>query len=291
MNIKHLFLLIATTLLALSCTRTPVEPLKPLVAVSIPPQKYFVEKIAGDLVDVLVMIPPGSSPHVYEPRPVQMASLSNAKAYFAIGVEFEKAWLERLAKTSPAMMIVHTDRGIAKQPLQEHPGEEAPSAHDHEGLDPHIWLSPELVKHQAANMEHALSAAFPSHAATFRRNDSLFLLEIAALQDSIRAILRSQTPGRPFMVFHPSWGYFAREFNLQQIAIEVEGKEPSPSELGAIFDCAKRFGITTIYVQPQFSKRSAEVIAQQIGAHLEIADPLAMDWRENLLRCAHALQK
>jgi zinc transport system substrate-binding protein len=291
MNIKHLLLLIATTLPALTCSKTPVEPFKPLVAVSIPPQKYFVEKIAGDLVDVLVMIPPGSSPHTYEPKPVQMAALSRAKAYFTIGVEFEKAWLERLAKTAPAMMIVHTDSGIAKQPMQEGPGSEAQSAHDHEGLDPHIWLAPELVKQQAEIITRALARMDPVHAAVFNRNDSLFNLEIASLQDSIGKILAKRKPGEPFMVFHPSWGYFAREFHLQQIAIEVEGKEPSPSELGAIFDLARRFRITTIYVQPQFSKRSAEVIAQQIGAHIEIADPLAEDWRANILRCAHALQQ
>jgi zinc transport system substrate-binding protein len=289
MNCKNPLLLIVAMLSALSCSKTSLEPLKPLIVVSIPPQKFFVQKIAGDLVDVLVMIPPGSSPHTYEPKPVQMAALSKAKAYFAIGVEFEKAWLERLAKTSPSMMIVHTDSGIAKQPMQEGPGREAQSAHDHEGLDPHIWLAPELVKQQAAIITQALSRLFPSHEADFRRNDSLFAIDITLLQDSVRLILSARTPVRSFMVFHPSWGYFAREFHLRQIDIEVEGKEPSPSELGTIFDSAKRFGITTIYIQPQFSKRSAEVIARQIGAHLEIADPLAFDWRENLLRCAHAL--
>jgi zinc transport system substrate-binding protein len=268
MNAIHHIVATAIIFLALSCFRTPVEPLKPLVAVSIPPQKYFVEKIAGDLVDVLVLIPPGSSPHVYEPKPVQMASLSRAKAYFAIGVEFEKAWLERLAKTSPSMLIVHTDSGIAKQPMQEIPGIEAQSAHGHEGLDPHIWLAPELVKQQTKTITRALARMDPLHASVFNRNDSLFNLEIASLQDSINRILIKRKLDGPFMVFHPSWEYFAREFHLQQVAIEVEGKEPNPSELGAIFDCARRFGITTIYVQPQFSKRSAEVIAQQIMAHI-----------------------
>jgi zinc transport system substrate-binding protein len=287
----HTFLLLPLCLLAYSCSRTEVKPSKPLVTVSIPPQKYFVEKIAGDLVDVLVMIPPGSSPHSYEPKPQQMAALSRSRLYCAIGVEFEKAWLDRLTKNVPGMTVISTDSGIAKIPIADAPGAEAHQGNDHSGLDPHIWLSPELVKHQAALITQALSELVPAHKETFRRNDSLFTLELVALQDSIRHILSDRTPGFPFMVFHPSWGYFAREFNLKQIAIEVDGKEPSPAELKTIFDFAGRMGITTIYAQPQFSRRGVEIISREIGARVVIADPLSAEWETNLIACARVLTR
>jgi zinc transport system substrate-binding protein len=283
---NRLILFIAVSALFLTCSRQPAGTAGPLVAVSIPPQKFFVDKIAGGLVDVLVMIPPGASPHSYEPKPAQMAALSSARAYFAIGVEFEKAWLGKLAGIAPGMTIIHTDSGIAKLPMEE--GTEHDSAH-HEGSDPHIWLSPELVKRQAATIAQALATLFPAHAATFRHRDSLFTSEIGALQDSIRLLLSARKSGQPFLVFHPSWGYFAKEFGLMQIAIEVEGKEPSPAELGAIFDLARRTNVTTIYVQPQFSRRSAEIIAGEIGARVVVADPLAESWHDNLIACARAL--
>jgi zinc transport system substrate-binding protein len=171
-----------------------------------------------------------------------------------------------------------------------HPGNEGQGAQG--SLDPHIWLSPELVKQQAATMTRALSKIDPAHAGLFAKNDSLFSLELSALQDTIRRILskRKQDQGMPFLVFHPAWGYFAHEFGLRQVSIEVQGKEPNPRELGAILTMARKNGIKTIYVQPQFSRRTAQIIAAQIGAQVVIADPLALDWETNLLQCARALE-
>jgi zinc transport system substrate-binding protein len=287
MKKTHLSPLIFLSLsLLLSCGKSPTDSVKPVVAVSIPPQKYFVEKIAGDLVDVLVMVPPGASPHTYEPKPSQMAILSKAKVYFAIGIALEKAWIGLLAKTCPAMTIVHTDSGIQKIAFHD------PDARENgEGLDPHIWLSPELVKQQAAAITDALCRMDTLHASLFRKNDSLFMVHIDTLQQDIRRTLSSLTSNRRFMVFHPAWGYFAQEFGLVQIAIEVEGKEPSPAELGRVFDIAKKDSIKTIYVQPQLSKRSAQIIAAEIGAHVAVADDLAEEWAANLLRCAEAIGK
>jgi zinc transport system substrate-binding protein len=281
----------------LLCGKAPDRVSKPIVAVSIPPQRYFVEKIAGDLVDVLVMVPPGSSPHTYEPKPAQMAALSKAALYFTIGIEFEKAWVGRLAATNPHPAIVPTDSGIAKIPLS---GEPAPgttpagAGYDgrrHQGLDPHIWLSPELVKQQAAIITAALCRTDPPHTAFFRHNDSLFVREISRLQDTVRHLLSGRKGGEPFMVFHPAWGYFAKEFGLREVAIEVEGKEPSPREMVEITDLARREGVKTIYVQPQFSRRSAEIIAREIGARVAVADDLAQSWEENLVHFAASLEQ
>lgn len=293
---KFFSIIIPLSALLLFCGKPVTDAAKPIIAVSIPPQKFFVEKIAGDLFEIMVMMPPGSSPHTYEPKPSQMASLSKAKLYLSIGVEFEKAWLGRLSRSYPQMAIVATDSGIPKMAMQD--GLEGssnvgatPHGHETHGtLDPHIWLSPELVKQQAATMTSALCRIDPAHAALFNKNDSLFNLELSLLQDTIRQLCARRKQSGPFLVFHPSWGYFAYEFGLRQVSIEVQGKEPNPRELGAILTLARKSGIKAIYVQPQFSRRIAQIIATQIGAQVVIADPLALDWETNLLQCARALE-
>jgi zinc transport system substrate-binding protein len=283
--------------LFLFCGKGP-EPLsRPIIAVSIAPQKFFVEKIAGNLFDIMVMLPPGASPHTFEPKPSQMAALSKATLYLSIGVEFEKAWLDRIAESCPKMVIAATDSGIEKIALQDGENEE-PSVHgrsavtghhEHEGLDPHIWLAPSLVRQQAAAITRALCRIDPSHSALFEKNDSLFGAELSLLQDTIRQILAAGKPGRSFLVFHPSWGYFAKEFGLKQVSIEVQGKEPTPRELAAILDMARSTNTTAIYTQPQFSQRTAQTIAAEIGARVVIADPLDSAWETNLVQCAKAL--
>lgn len=290
---NRLLLLTGISLIAivLSCQKPAVENHKPIIAVSIPPQKYFAQKIAGDLFDVIVMIPPGASPHTYEPKPSQMVALSKAKLYFSIGVEFEKAWLKRLNNSYPQMIFVATDSGIEKIPMEDC-GHGDHGFHGFQGsLDPHVWLAPGLVRQQAATMTHALCKIDPAHAALFRTNDSLFGLELSAMHDTIRQILAYKKQGRPFLVFHPSWGYFAKEFGLRQISIEVEGKEPTPGELNAILAMARANGIKAIYVQPQFSRRTAQIIADELGAHVMLADPLALDWKTNLIQCARVLEE
>ncbi|MCU0609884.1 MAG: zinc ABC transporter substrate-binding protein [Chitinispirillaceae bacterium] len=272
----------------LSCGKQPLDDAKPIIVVSIPPQKFFVEKIAGQLYDVQIMVPPGSSPHTFEPRPAQMVALANASIYFTIGIELEKAWVSRLKKTSPNLTIVPIDSGIEKLAM----GCDHHDAHEHEeGLDPHIWLSPELVKKQCRTITNALCAADPGHSAVFRHNDSIFINEISILQDSIKKILSSRNSDLPFLVFHPAYGYFAREFGLTEIAIEVRGKEPSPREMAHIAGLARNNKISTLFVQPQFSKRSAEIIAREIGAKIVVADDLAEKWDSNLLGFAEALAK
>jgi zinc transport system substrate-binding protein len=284
------FSIISIALLSIvfSCGKPAVENHKPIIAVSIPPQKYFVEKIADGLFDVIVMIPPGASPHTYEPRPSQMIALSKATLYFSIGLEFEKAWLKRLNKSYPQMTFVAADSGIEKISMEDcgHGDHGSPGS-----LDPHIWLAPALVRQQAATITRALCKIDPAHAALFTANDSLFGFELSAMHDTIRQILAHTKQGRPFLVFHPSWGYFAKEFGLRQISIEVEGKEPTPGELSTTLALARSSGIKTIYVQPQFSRRTVQIIANELGAHVMIADPLALDWKMNLLQCARALEE
>lgn len=278
--------------------------------VSILPQKYFVRKIGKDLVDVQVMVQPGANPHTYEPKPLQMAALSKAKIYLAIGVTFENVWLNKIASSNPDMMIFHTDENIVKIPMALHEhhhddksqkkshkhvedshGEDAiekDSEHHHDHIaipDPHIWLSPPLVKIQAKNILRAFQLADPANSSTYEANYMEFISEIDLLHTLLTNTF-SGKKGTPFVVFHPSWGYFAEAYGLKQVPIEVEGKDPKPAQLMELIKYAREQGIKVVFVQPQFSSKNAEMIAKEIGGKVISIDPLALNWSENLREVA-----
>ena len=252
------------------------------IFVSIVPQKYFVQQIGKELVDVQTMVQPGASPAIYEPKPKQMTDLSKAKIYFAIGVPFEKAWLQKIAVTNPKMNVIHTDHGIKKLAMaaHHHDGEEG-DHNDHGGLDPHIWLSPQLVKVQAHTIMAALVKIDPTHQSVYQANFKDFSTRIDRLDADIKKIFAGKKKLQ-FMVFHPSWGYFAQAYGLTQVPIEIEGKEPKPAQLRGLIQHARKDGIKVIFVQPQFSTKSARLIAHEIGGQVVAADPLAKDWMANL---------
>jgi len=263
------------------------------VFVSVLPQKFFVEKIGGDAVDVEVMVLPGASPATYEPKPSQMRKLARSSAYFAIGVPFEEAWLDRIAGVNPNMEIVHTGEGIKRLSMASHLHDEEPEgaghqrerSNEHDGLDPHIWLAPALVKKQGAVIRDALAGLYPGRAAEFSKNHDAFITEIDRLDTELRLILKEKR-GMQFMVFHPSWGYFAEEYGLEQVAIEIEGKAPKPAQLRELIRHAKEKTITVIFAQPQFSSKSAALIAREIGGEVILADPLAENWLQNMTAVA-----
>ena len=242
------------------------------VTVSILPQRYFVERIGGDHVAVNVMVLPGESPATYEPSPNQLRALSEADLYFSIGVPFENAWLDRIASANDEMVMVDTTQGIERIELGGN-------------ADPHIWLSPSLVKIQAATMAQALAAADPANGEAYEANLEAFREDIDELDGEIRETLAG-VEERRFMVFHPSWRYFARDYGLEMIPIEVGGQEPSAAELARLIDRAKEEGIEVIFAQPEFSTEAAETIAAEIGGEVLLISPLAEDWLENLRRVA-----
>ncbi len=270
---------------------------QPTVFVSIVPQRLFVQQISRDLVRVEVMVQPGASPATYEPKPSQMAKLSSSAAYFAIGVPFERVWLGRFGAINPAMRIIHTDKDIDKIAMARHSHggdswqtkDEHGEGENHLALDPHIWLSPDLVKKQALTILEGLIAIAPRHKDEFRQNYLEFLARIDRLDDQLRSILKN-AKGDRFMVFHPSWGYFAKEYDLVQVPIEIEGKSPKPAQLKEIIDHARQEDIRIVFVQPQFSAKSAKVVAAAIGGAVVVIDPLAEDWFANLLQVAGKLQ-
>jgi len=248
------------------------------VYVSIVPQKYFVEKIGGALVNVSVMVQPGASPATYEPKPRQMVDLSKTKIYFAIGVPFEKVWLKKIAAANPKMLVVHTQEGIEKKPMK---------ADKPYGIkDPHIWLSPTLVKIQARNILNALVAVDQANKPVYEAGYKKFIIEIENLDVELKGVFTGKRKKMKFIVFHPSWGYFAGEYGLKQIPVEIEGKDPKPADLQRLIKHAKKLGVKVIFVQPQFSVANASVIAQAIGGQIAFADPLALNWPDNLRQVA-----
>ena len=272
---------------------SPVEAATTRVFVSIAPQKYFVQKIGGDLVSVAVLVPAGADPHTYEPKPKQMAELSKCAVYFAVGIDFEKAWLPRIAGTNPKMRIVHTDEGIKKIIMTDHHhNKKSRHGHDRTGhhyyggaQDPHVWLSPALVKIQAEHILHALIDIDPNNQTRYKNNYTAFLEEIDMLDAELKNLFAGRKGDR-FMVFHPSWGYFAKEYELEQVPIEIEGKAPKPAQLTTLIRHAREHGIRVVFVQPQFSAKSAEMISREIGGHVVHVDPLAENWAGNLREVA-----
>lgn len=261
--------------------------------VSILPQKYFVEQIAGDLVNIQVMVKPGASPATYEPKVSQMKKLAASELYFAVGVPFEQAWLERIVGVNSQMKIVKTDVGIKKLTMEKHlhDDEEDDSHEEHvggdheneqkEGLDPHIWLSPQLVKQQATVICASLKELLPEQATLFESNLTRFKKKIDVLDSELREIFVGKENLR-FMVFHPSWGYFAQDYKLRQVPIEIEGKGAKSSQLRDLILFARAEGIKVIFAQPQFSTKSANLVAREIGGQVITVDPLAEDWLANM---------
>ena len=264
---------------------------KVTIFVSIPPQQFFVQQIGKELVDVRVMVQPGENPALYEPKPKQMVALSQAEIYFSIGVPFEKTWIRKIAAANPNMLIVNTDHGIQKMPMQTgHHGTKVENHHKSGFLDPHIWLSPPLVKIQSHTVLKALQEVDPAHRLIYQANYKAFFTTVSDLDDELRTIFKDQQ-GLQFMVFHPSWGYFAHTYGLKQVPVEIEGKKPKPSQLQRLIEYARNRGIKVIFVQPQFSSKSAQVVADEIGGSLVYADPLAWNWSQNLFEVAEMIKK
>jgi zinc transport system substrate-binding protein len=259
-----------------------------IVTVSILPQKYFIEKIAKDKIEVNVMVMPGASPATYEPKTSQMKDLINSDIYFSIGVPFEESWLTKFENINKNMIIVDTSKGIKKIKIAKHHHEGEVHHHEDETLDPHIWLDPILVKTQAKNILDAIVQIDGDNKEFYYDNYKTFLVELDNLHSLLAKNLIS-IKGKKFMVFHPSWGYFASRYDLEQEAVEKEGKDPKPKEIINLIDEAKEEGIKVVFVAPQFSKKSALIIANGIGGKTVFIDPLSYKWDESLINASNEL--
>lgn len=258
------------------------------VMVSILPQADFVRRIGGEKVQVTVMIPPAFNPATYEPSPEQLRQLQDADIYFRIGhIPFEKAQIKKLENLNPRMKIVDTSEGI--QLLKIAPSEHSENKYNNKnGDDPHIWLSPRLVKIQAKHIYDTLVEYSPDDKDYFTQNYNQFINDLDELDRKLK-IAFAPIQGQTILVFHPVFGYLADAYGFRQEAIEIEGKDPAPAQLQKIIEKAKQNGIKVIFVQAQFSTKSAEAVAQEINGAVVPINPLAEDYFSNLKSMAETI--
>ncbi len=279
-----------TVFTGLACRQQDSAPVSDTVAVfvSIPPLKNFVERVGGEHVAVTTLLPPGQSPHTYEPTARQIVALSTARVYFSTGLPFEKQISSRIGRTLTKLEQVDLHEGIELRRITEKEAhehdhdEEGHCIHEQEELDPHVWMNPRLVKIQVETITRVLSRIDPTHQEDYERNGRLFRQE---LDDLDRRIGETLAPfrGREFFVYHPAYGYFAEAYGLEQVAVEISGKQPTARQLGELVQRAKKSGVKLIFVQPQFSPIAAKAVAEQIGGVVMPLDPLAENYVENLL--------
>ena len=311
---------VSIALLVLFALATVAAAAPVSVFVSVLPQKYFVEQIGGERVDVSALVEKGRDPHVFEPLPAQMAGLATAKAYFAAGVPFEEALLPRVTSLNPELKVYHTDEGIDKivggdghrhgsederhengherahgheqrvsEDEQHEKHEPRPEDHRHsEGADPHIWNGPREVVRMVENILAGLIEIDPEGEEEYTKRHDDFVERLKSMDTEFDDLFRERR-GEAFLVFHPAWAYFARDYGLVEVAIETDGKEPKAAELAAIITEAKERGVRVIFISPQFSRRSAEIVAAAVGALVETADPLAAEWEKNIRAVAKAI--
>jgi len=264
---------------------------KIIVGVTILPQAEFVEKIGGDKVKVVVMVPPGASPHTYEPTPNQMIDLSNAKMYAAVGsgIEFEIAQMDKIRDVNKDMLVINCSNGIEFMEMLK--DEEEHEEHHHKGnKDPHVWLSVKNAKIMVKNIYDGLVKIDPENKEYYKTNMEAYIAELDKVDKEISEKL-SNLSNRKILVYHPAWGYFCRDYNLTQIAIEKEGKEPTPQGIQNLIKQAKENDIHVIFTSPQFSTKNAEVIANEINGSVVPINPLAKNYTENMYRIADAFSK
>lgn len=242
------------------------------VMVSILPQEEFVKAVGGEHVNVTVMVPPGREPHTYAPTPSQMMSLERASLYFEVGagLEFEMVWMQRFVELNSDMLVVNGSKDVHLMKMS-----------DGGMTDPHIWLSPKNAMTMVQNLYHGLIKIDPRNASDYENNTRSYLQRLDRLDENISAAL-APLENRNILALHPAWGYFADEFGLTQRAIEENGKEPTALGLAEILDFARRYNVSVVFAEPQFSTRMADSIAEEIGGAVVIVDDLAADYIDNL---------
>ncbi len=257
-----------------------------MVSVSILPQKYLVDQISGGLVRVNVLVMPGSSPHNYEVLPSQMKALAQSKIWLQIGLlTFEDAWKVKMAEINKNLVIANTSEGILPIAGREHEG----SSREHaEAFDPHVWLAPAEVKIMAGNILKNLTLAFPENAPVFTANYSRFILKIDSLSEQIAQELKPLKT-REILIFHPALAYYARQYGLEQIPLELDGKEPSPKYMKEIVDLAHAKNIHVVFIQKEFDPAFARQLSIEIGGEVVIIDPLDVKWEKQMLDITHKI--
>lgn len=297
----HYFLALVGLLLLSACgdKRQRAER---MISVTIEPQRYFAERIAGEHFAIHCVVPTGQSPETYDPTPQQMVQIGQSEAYLRIGsIGFELAWMKAISENNPNLQIFDLSQGMPllqgeEEAEEEHEHDHAHEAaaeaehhhHHHGGVDPHIWSSIQGARIVAQNTLTALQTLDPTNAETYNANYQ----QVVALIDSTEAIINTllkPLAHRSFIIYHPALTYLAAEYDMQQLCIEMDGKEPSPAQLKALMETAQAHQTKVVFVQQEFDQKNAELIAKETGCQLTPINPLAYDWSREMIRIAKAL--
>ncbi len=259
------------------------------IAVTIPPQRQFVKEIGGDNVKVTLMVPPGQSPHSYEPETKQMRDLAKADIYFKVGsgIEFEKTWMSTMKEYNPDMKIIDGSKGVELLTMGTHE-EVGNHKHDDEDIDPHIWLSPKNALKMIDTLVNGMVEKNPENEDLFQQNAEEYKNSLKGLDSKLNRELE-QYKKEEFLVYHPSFGYLAHDYNLTQIPIQEQGKNPGTKGLENIIDQAKENNISVVFISPQFDESNAKTIADEINGEVAILNPLAEDYLNNIEKIANKL--
>lgn len=267
---------------------------KPRVVVTILPQEEFIEKIAGDKVSITTMVPPGASPHTYEPRPSQMKEITEAEMYAKVGsgLDFELVWMPKIIETNPNMLIIDSSKGIKliETIADNENGEHETNEREHARKDPHFWLSPKNVIIMVENLYEGLVKIDPDNKRFYTENKDAYIESLKELDSTIMQTF-SGLKTKKFMVYHDSWDYLAYDYGLEQIPIQKEGKEPTPEGIANLIDQARENNITIIFASPEFEIQTAKTIAEEIDGSVILISPLAKDYIENLKRMSDEISK
>ncbi|MBN2707009.1 MAG: zinc ABC transporter substrate-binding protein [Deltaproteobacteria bacterium] len=264
------------------------SPSPPLITIfcSIGPHLDFCRRIGGKRVRAQLLLEPGKNPATYAPSPAQIEALRRSRFFFSVGLPFEQILLPKIKNLKQGPEIVDTQAGITLLPMADQGLAENHHSHVHnEGLDPHSWLDPRLALQQAANIAAALTRNDPEYKTYYNNNFKILESELNELHKKLQISLH-ELSGSPLMVYHPAFGYFARAYNLRQIAIEIEGKQPKARDLAQFIQTARENRVRAIFIQPQFDRHSAEKIARAVNCAVVPIDPLAVDYINNLDRIA-----
>ncbi len=256
------------------------------MTVTVEPQRYFAEQIAGDKFKVESMVPAGQSPETYDPSPVQMIRIAGSSAYLMLGpASFERAWTDKVRENNSGMKFFDTSKGLR---LLEDADGDHEEGHHHGGVDPHIWSSIAGARAMARNMTDAFREIDPKNADYYQKNCEALLEKINETEAAMAGLLDS-LHHRTFIIYHPALTYLAHEFRLTQLCVEMDGKEPSPAQLKQLVETARGADARVVFVQREFDQKNAALIAEETGCKLTVINPLSYDWHKEMIQIAKAL--
>lgn len=276
------------------------KPDKPLIYVPVLPYQYLFEQIGGDLIEVRTIVAEGDDCHDYSPTPKQIVQIAKANMLFSGDLGFEGNFYVKVGDGINAPKAIDLLHGLtllqgtcaACEAAKRGQAEAAGHVHNHDDLkDPHVWLSPKMLKQMSENVTAAIKpfvaeANHPKLDANLKK----FINELDSVDNELRSAL-TPLKGEKFYVYHGAFAYFALDYGLEQIAIEIGNKSPTPKQLAAIARQARADGVRIVFVQPQFDQTSAKSLANTIGGEVATLDPLEKDVIANLRKIAAAMHK